>query len=210
MPLYYQDTPCEDIQLAVWHISEEESFFLQQVPLNKDIQHPHKRKQHLAGRYLLSFMADDFPYSEIAIADSRKPYLKNEKYHFSISHCGDYAAAIISKTKRVGIDIETYGHKVIKIQHKFLNEREQTFVNDYDRKLLLLPLYTTLWCAKEAIYKWFSFGKVNFRENILLDPFLLKDAGNFTAQFSNAQLEANLLVRYKLFEKISMSWVSAK
>ena len=206
MPLFYQDSPMEDIQLAIWQIQEEDAFFLSKVPLNKQIQHPHKRKQHLAGRYLLSILAPDFPLSEIAIADSRKPYLKDDQYHFSISHCGDYAAAIISKTQRVGIDIEIFDKKVIRIQHKFLNQKELAFTqqNQQDQ----LPLFTTLWCAKEAIYKWFSFGKVNFKENIQLDTFSLKNQGCFKAMFLNQQTQANLTVRYKLFQNLSMTWVS--
>ena len=208
MPLFYQDQPSEDIRLAIWQIREEESFFLNQVPLSKKIQHPHKRKQHLAGRYLLSFLAADFPLSEIAIADSRKPYLKDEKYHFSISHCGDYAAAIISKTQRVGIDIEIFDDKVIRIQNKFLNENERAFLaenNDHS-----LALYTTLWCAKEAIYKWFSFGKVNFKKNILLAPFSLKTEGCFKGRFFKEEMDVSLTVHYKLFEKLSMTWVSGE
>jgi len=207
MPLFYQDRPIEDISLAIWHIQEEEAFFLKKVPLSKEIQHPHKRKQHLAGRYLLSFLAPDFPLSEIAIADSRKPYLTGDKYHFSISHCGDYAAAIISTSKRVGIDIEIFDKKVIRIQHKFLNNEELEFtLQNYPGNL---SLYTTLWCAKEAIYKWFSFGKVNFKENIRLSAFSLKNKGSFPARFLNEQLAAKLLVRYQLFQDLSMTWVSA-
>jgi len=206
MPLFYQDQPSEDIRLAIWHIREEESFFLSQVTLSKQIQHPHKRKQHLAGRYLLCHLAPDFPLSEIAIADSRKPYLKDEKYHFSISHCGDYAAAIVSKTTRVGIDIEIFDDKVLRIQHKFLSEKERAFAGqDNDQSL---ALYTTLWCAKEAIYKWFSFGKVNFKENIHLAPFSLKNEGSFSGHFDKGNLSASLLVRYRLFQKLSMTWVT--
>jgi phosphopantetheinyl transferase len=206
MPLFYQDSPTEDIRLAIWHIQEEEDFFLSKVPLSKEIQHPHKRKQHLAGRYLLSFLAPDFPLSEIAIAGSRKPYLKDDLYHFSISHCGDYAAAIVSKSQRVGIDIEVFDAKVLRIQHKFLNKAELDFTREYYPGDI--QLFTTLWCAKEAVYKWFSFGKVNFKENIRLAAFSLKNEGSFKARFLNLQLEADLQVRYQLFQDISMTWVS--
>lgn len=206
MPLFYLEQPTDDIRLAIWKIDEEPDFFLKKVPLSKEIQHPHKRKQHLAGRYLLTILAPDFPLSEIAIADSRKPYLKDEKYHFSISHCGDYAAAIISKTKRVGIDIEIFDQKVLRIRQKFLSEQEDAFFQkNHD---LSLELYTTLWCAKEAIYKWFSFGKVNFKKNILIAPFSFYKEGSFSGRFSKGELNASLHVRYRLFEKISMTWVS--
>jgi phosphopantetheinyl transferase len=48
----------------------------------------------------------------VLIADTRKPFLPNEAYHFSISHCGDFAAAIASKVSRVGVDVELVTAKV--------------------------------------------------------------------------------------------------
>ncbi len=124
MPIFFQQDIDKDTKLAVWKIEEEESFFLQHVPLQREITHPHKRLQHLAGRYLLQYLFPDFPISLIKIADTRKPFLENEGYHFSISHCGSYAAALVSKTKRVGVDIEVPTHKVEKIKHKFLQDAE--------------------------------------------------------------------------------------
>src|SRR5882762_10719941 len=101
MPLFYQHNINENTKLGIWQIKEPEVFFLEKVPLKKDVSHPHKRLQHLAGRYLLPTLFSDFPLEEILIADTRKPFLPNERYHFSISHCGDFAAAIISSRSRV-------------------------------------------------------------------------------------------------------------
>ena len=106
MPLFYQQDINATTKLAIWHIEEDEAFFIAKVPLQSNITHPHKRLQHLAGRYLLRFLFPDFPNEEILIATTRKPFLPDEQYHFSISHCGDFAAAIVSKNERVGIDIE--------------------------------------------------------------------------------------------------------
>ena len=121
MPLFYQHTINYAVKIGVWHISEPENFFLDKVPLPNIITHWHKRLQHLAGRYLLQELYPGFPYHLIEIADTRKPFLANEKYHFSISHCGDYAAVIISKVKRVGVDIELAAAKIERIKYKFLN-----------------------------------------------------------------------------------------
>ena len=51
MPLVYQQNINESTRLGLWHIAEKEDFFLNQVPLKKEITHPHKRLQHLAGRF---------------------------------------------------------------------------------------------------------------------------------------------------------------
>src|SRR5262249_17731068 len=126
----------------------------------KDVSHPHKRLQHLAGRWLLRFLFSDFPLEEIVIADTRKPFLENEMYHFSISHCGDFAAAIVSSRNRVGVDIEFITEKIDKITHKFLHPAEyESAIQKWDSVSSFpapLILQTLLWSSKEAIYKWYS------------------------------------------------------
>jgi len=99
-------------------------FFSATVHLQASVSHPHKRLQHLAGRYLLPFLFSDFPLTDIEIASTRKPFLPQEQYHFSISHCGDFAAAIVSKDQQVGIDIEMITERVHKIKHKYLHPSE--------------------------------------------------------------------------------------
>src|SRR5512138_800633 len=124
MPIFYQQDIDEGTRLAIWKIEEEEDFFLKHVPLQKDITHPHKRLQHLAGRFLLKYLFPAFPVRLIKIADTKKPFLEDEAYHFSISHCDDYAAAIVSKKERVGVDVEIPSFKIDRIKNKFLNEKE--------------------------------------------------------------------------------------
>ena len=74
-------------------------------------------------------MFEDFPLPLIKIADTRKPFLADEAFHFSISHCGEYVAAIVSKTNRVGVDIEVISEKVVRIKDKFLKREEQQMLS---------------------------------------------------------------------------------
>src|SRR6185312_3646557 len=125
VPIFFQHQINDTTRLGIWKIEETEDFFKANVPQHRDVTHPHKRLQHLAGRFLLQFLFPDFPYHLIQLADTRRPYLPNEEYHFSISHCGDYAAAIVSKTSRVGIDIEIPTQRIIRIKDKFLSPQEK-------------------------------------------------------------------------------------
>src|ERR1700733_5833289 len=122
MPLFYQHNINQGTKLAIWHIDEPEAFFLEKVPFNQEVTHPLKRLQHLAGRYLLAFLFEDFPLEEILIADTRKPFLEKEQYHFSISHCGHFAAAIVSKTHRGGVDVELGTSRIESIWHNFSSQ----------------------------------------------------------------------------------------
>jgi len=216
LPLFYQHNINDNTKLGIWKIEEEEAFFLMEVPQHRAITHPHKRLQHLAGRYLLKFLFPGFPYEEIVIADTRKPYLPYEQYHFSISHCGNYAAAVVSRKERVGIDIEIPSPKIKKISHKFLNieEREQFQIagswlqNTIDNPLTVNDKrLTVLWCAKEAVYKWWGWGSVDFSDHILLQPFEMEEEGIIAASFIRMQRNFNLNLKYKVFEGVCIVWV---
>jgi phosphopantetheinyl transferase len=204
LPLFYQHNINGSDKLGVWNIDEDEQFFLSKVPLHRNISHERKRLQHLAGRYLLQYLYADFPYELIEIADTRRPFIKNESYHFSISHCGDFAAAIVSKVNRVGVDIELVTPMIEKIRHKFLDEEElgyldlfakstgsfaegigqiQQVKSEMDQLRITeselsvqtsnvklqtsnLEWLTMLWSAKEAVYKWYGDGLVDFKKHI--------------------------------------------
>ena len=124
MPLFYQHNINDSAKLAVWHITENEDFFLKKVSVRKEVLHPHKRLQHLAGRYLLQLLHPDFPFHLIEIAASKKPLLSNGKLHFSISHCKDFAATIVSENKAVGIDVELITPKIELVKERFLRASE--------------------------------------------------------------------------------------
>ncbi len=171
MPLVYQQNINELTKLAVWHIAEPEDFFLKRVSLQKEITHPHKRLQHLAGRYLLTELFEDFPLGLIEIADTKKPFLPNEAYHFSISHCGDYAAVIVSSKNRVGVDIEIVSDKVSRIKDKFLSVEEQKMLQEIfnvQRSMFNVQL-TAAWSIKETMFKWYGLGGVDFKEHLHID-----------------------------------------
>ena len=206
MPLFYQQDINQTTRLGVWKIEEEEDFFLRSVPLQRSITHPHKRLQHLAGRYLLRFLFPNFPNEEIEIADTRKPFLPDEQYHFSISHCGNYAAALVSSTARVGIDIENITPRVEKIKHKFLHPDELLFVHKHE-KAKQTELLTLLWSSKEAMFKWWGRGDVDFSEVLRIHEFIFSAEGVISALFVKVEIKVPLNIHYQMHEGLSLAWV---
>jgi phosphopantetheinyl transferase len=258
LPLFYQHNINEDEKLGVWKIEEDEAFFLSKVPLNRDISHQHKRLQHLAGRYLLQHLFPDFPYDLIQIADTRKPFLFNEAYHFSISHCSDYAAALVSRWRRVGVDIELVTPTIQKIQHKFLTDNEISYLNEThfnrngqtkkevttsmlepdlqasssyapavtntnhqvttigtlaspqaNRDSVNLDLLTLCWSAKEAMYKWYGNGAVDFKKHMQLTGIAGEEApgwipGSFIFQ---KEKPVPLQIRSRFFGDVVLTYV---
>lgn len=207
MPVFFQHQINEHTRLGVWKIEETNDFFKGNVPQHRDVTHPHKRLQHLAGRFLLQYLFPDFPYELIQIADTRKPFLPDERYHFSISHCGDYAAAIVSGRNRVGVDVEIPTEKALRLSGKFLSERECSMfsdspVNDFQTSGSQLP--TLLWSCKEAVFKWHGTGAVDFRKHIQL--FNLQE-GIQTIDCFFEKTGDELVVHYRQFDGLVLAWV---
>ena len=214
MPLFYQHNINESTRLAIWKIEEKEAFFSVQVSLQREISHPFKRLQHLAGRYLLLQLFPDFPTASIALSDSSKPYLPDGAFYFSISHSGSYAAAIVSRTSCVGIDIERPRQKVMKIIHKFLHKEEQCFFKLDPASIAMQHNYpedfnlpTVLWSAKEAMFKWWGRGQVEFSEMLRIEPFLLGEEGRFKGSFNKTDLTIPVQLNYRIFQELCMVWL---
>lgn len=188
MPLIFQEEINSTTRLGIWKIEEDEAFFRNKVPVHRQVTHPHKRLQHLAGRYLLQHLFPGFPYHLIQIADTKRPYIAGDAFHFSISHCGDFAAVIISRTERVGIDIEIPVEKIIRIRDKFISPAEKEILNP-----LSVEEFTQIWSAKEAVFKWYGLGLVDFKEHIRLVSYN-DDRSSFACCFTknNTQLKVHL------------------
>ena len=184
MPIVYQKNIDEHTSLAVWKIEETEEQLLSGLQLKQheldviDSLSNGKRALHwLSTRLLLRTMLNTSEYIDCQMDDHGKPYLVNTDTQISLSHSYDYAAVIISKDKKVGIDIELIKHKIKSIKHKFLSDVElaQKQIGDNTN-----GLYVS-WCAKEAIYKWNGRKGLEFKQHIHIKPFKLKDEGTLQA-----------------------------
>ena len=203
MPIFFQHQVNESTRLGVWKIEENEEFFKGNVPVHRDVTHPHKKLQHLAGRFLLQFLFPDFPYELIQIADTRKPFLPDEQYHFSISHCGDFAAAIVSKKSRVGIDVEIPAEKILRVQDKFLSENEKEVFN-FQQPASGFQLPTLLWSSKESVFKWYGDGGVDFRQHIQLQRL---HYGTEIIDCFFSKTGVKLSIHHRQFEHLVLAWV---
>lgn len=209
MPVIYQQDINHDTKIAIWKIEEEEDFFLDFVPINRIIKHPKKRLQHLAGRYLLQHLFPDFPYNEIMIADTKKPFLADHKYHFSISHTKDYAAAIVSSSCRVGVDIEIPTNKASIISEKFIHPEELPLINKLEDNTDDNYFNTLIWCAKESMFKWWGLGNVDFKEMLRIDDIENNNGLKLHARFISEHETQSLVLQHKDLESLCLIWVAS-
>jgi len=104
-------------------------------------------------KYILyKYYGYDFEKIDIPRTKNGKPYIKDSKLSFNVSHCADAIIAIVgSGYDSVGIDMEIIRNKDReKIIERFFQKEEIDFINSsYDKNLE----FYKIWTKKEAYIK---------------------------------------------------------
>lgn len=220
MPLYKTIQHNSSTQILIWNITESFEQLNQEVQLNEKSQ---KRldgmKSEMHQRAFLSIrkLLTQAGYSDFDLYydEFGKPHLHSEKRHtefteVSITHSHHFSAIILSN-EPVGIDIEMQRDKILKIAHKFVNDKElerlqKMNTNDYIKKL------TVKWGAKEAIFKIKNEKGISFKDHIQVAPFKINEQQTvanlnynrinqqFTIHFS--ELDTNFTLVYAFENKM--------
>ncbi|MGM0496324.1 MAG: 4'-phosphopantetheinyl transferase superfamily protein [Bacteroidota bacterium] len=184
-------------RLGIWEIQESYNELFSKLDLHQeDITilenfKSHRRKlEWMSVRVLLNTLTKK--NNAIVYNGNRKPFLADNSYHISISHSYHYAALLISPQSNVGIDIEKIQPKITHIAEKFLTEAELQHI-DPEKKTYHLYLH---WCAKEALYKMFDKKDINFKKNLIIEPFIPEDEGSLTGKVRTQKIYEKIRLNY--------------
>ena len=135
-----------------------------------------RQAQWLAGRLLVQHLLHAAGYSPTPLRNNEagRPYLAGPapQPSVSLSHAGAWVVALLAAPgTQVGLDVETVRDKAQRIARKFLNDNELAATQRLANAQLAdaTQLYTTLWSAKETLFKLAGRQGIIFRENLLLD-----------------------------------------
>lgn len=167
------------------------------------IKHPQKRLEFLASRLALVELDPKYRITY----EGRIPSLDNGKF-ISITHAHNVAAAVMSENYIVGIDVEMQRQQLFKISDKFLHPEEKMLVRP-ERVLEDLHVY---WGAKEALFKIWKKGEVDFSHELRVDAFAAADAGRTKAQILKSNSIITCDVLYQKVENYHMvvAWTENK
>ena len=178
MPILLKNEIAPAGEIGVWQVSEPVQYFEERVELypsekiETKILSARKRLEWYASRYLLHLMSGRLVRMACIKDAYGKPHLKDSNYQISMSHSDD-RVAVIASPHIVGIDIQKIVGKIERIQNKFLNDEELNAL-DPVHKIAMLHVY---WGAKESLYKAYGRKGLNFKQHILIDPFVYNDKG---------------------------------
>lgn len=186
MPLILKET-FEDCEIGIWEIVEKYDELISRVhlfPGEKDrldsFKSDARKIEFLSVRLLLRELAGENA-GPIVYSDKRKPYLHQSNYRLSISHSRNLTAMMLSKDKKIGLDLEFMSHKIGDIEERFINE-DEVIIHEPGRRKYHLYIH---WCAKEALYKVLDKQDINFKKNLTIEPFEPEDFGVIYAWVDN-------------------------
>jgi len=159
---------------GLWEIVEEEDYFYKRLVLSPLEEEElsrikgNRRKQWLAGRWLMHIISKDRERIDWIKDEMGKPHINGEGEFISISHSGPWVAAIIH-SQMVGIDVQVKDPRLEKISQKYLSLEENAWIPRQSRNVYL----AVIWGAKESVYKAWGKKGISFRQHIDISPFNL-------------------------------------
>lgn len=206
MPLQDIKTIDKTSFLGLWDIKRQSSelilagdFSPEEIVFFSSIKNERAKAQKICVRMLVR---DILGEPKHIIYDKRgKPYFEDKSYNISISHSKNMASVLISKNQIPGIDIEYIDNRIEKVVDKFLSPGEQKDITD--NRLIKLLLY---WNAKETIYKICSEKMLNFKQDIFIHPFTLKDRGHFNGIMKGNSKREIYEINYEILDGYTLAW----
>jgi 4'-phosphopantetheinyl transferase len=189
-----------DAAWALWKIDENETVLLQEVSpyevIPDYIKNPTKRLEFLAGRVLIKKLLTEkgLDFRGLTKDEFGKPFLRDHAFQVSLSHSYPYVAAVIDRSKSVGIDLEQPKEKLLKIAHRVLNDAER---NDAGSDIVKHCIY---WCAKETLVKIHGKKDLIFSENLNILPFSIKKRGEIIGSIIVNTIETAIPLQYHVYE----------
>ena len=185
MPLIFKENLLENDLWGIWEIKEEEDWFFNQWQLSPEENHHfnklkgRKRLEYVSARHLVHILTGLDHRNPIHTDLTGKPiFLWDPTLHLSISHSHQYAAAILSKTSKVGIDIQLIVPQMRKVAKRVFSSTELSFASSENE----LEMLHILWGIKEAVYKAFGLGGIDFKNQISVQSFIYQyPKGSFKA-----------------------------
>lgn len=184
-----------DSLLNFSHLSEEEKKELSQISNIK------RKKEWLGARALLKHIVEkhlSLEYQGTFKDAHKKPFLFRQNVHISIAHSFPYAVVLINKNHPCGIDIEKPKPALFHVAPKFLDAIELKEIKNNPEDLCLA------WAAKEVLFKLHGKQKLNFKDNLHIQPYTLKNKkGQIKAEIKVSELK----IQHSLVFEIRESYV---
>lgn len=197
----------KDCLMGIWEITETRTELLDMLsPENREkalpkllnIKSKKRTLEWLSTRVILQLLTND--NKTIDHTQEGEPFLSDQSYQISISHSNNHVVVLLHKNKKVGVDIENYSNRILKIEQRFISEKEYI---DSENRTLHLTLH---WCAKETLYKLMNSTEIIFKKHLHILPFKVENKGIIKATESFTDSRMKFDINYEVNDDYMLAW----
>ncbi len=210
LQMIVDNTTC---QLALWHITETVDQLFQLCPSNnliyyKDlvevVRSDKRKKELLASRILVNQLCGR--EQKVTYHTNGRPCLVGENQSISISHSGEYVAVILSDVSKVGVDIETYSDKALRVASKFMHPKDvlPAYLLGSPNFSLEVKQYVLAWSAKEAFFKYVGSEQLlDYKQHLSIQV----DGNKLIAKEFATEQHCQAQVYYRMEDEYVVTWI---
>lgn len=199
-----------DGELGVWKLEESIDWYLERIALHEEellqleTLRRDKREEWLAARWLLHEMSGREIRGKVLKDAFGKPYLEDSEWTISLSHSED-RAAVLASARAGGVDIQLIDSRISSLAERFMSEKELDGI-DPENEIEKVHVY---WGAKEALFKLYAEGNVDFRENLYIRSFDYDGSGNLSAKIMMPDMKLECKIYYEKIDNYILVWTIA-
>jgi phosphopantetheinyl transferase len=166
----------------------------------KTIKSTNRKIEWMSIRSL--FLKIDPDFSDIYYDSHRKPFLRNQDHHISISHSHHRVAVFLDKKHICGVDLQHLTPKISRIKEKFLKPEElDRFAHD-------VKTLTLLWSIKEALFKIYGKKDIYLKDDISVTSLnFSNNEGNANARFDFEKNEHIYNLNVEIIDDYALAYV---
>ena len=206
MPLFFKINAENGNTIGVWHANESVDELLGMLDLHEDdkiklnsFRLESRKKEWLAVRVLIKELSGE--EHRIFYKNNGAPYLRSGDLHIGISHTKGFAGVAIAPFP-TSLDMEKATPRIERVYQRFVNEDEKSFI-PADKKT---DYYNLIWTAKETLFKLYGRQDVIFKENLLIEPFVISEKGEIKARVMFDDFSSKVLMRYQIFPEFTLTY----
>ena len=164
-------------EVLVWAGTEPSAQLLEALPPQWRTplpRHPDRRRETLAARRALRELIGRRAPGEIVKDTAGKPHLTTHPdLHVSITHSRGWGGALLARVP-CGVDLQQRADKILRLRSKFERRGERAFVEAQTDEIAALHV---LWGVKEALFKLWGEGGIDWHRHLVVHPFRYDAAG---------------------------------
>lgn len=133
--------------------------YLDKDRINKSIKfiREEDRKRCVCAGLLIRHCYPDYYKKGVIYNNWGKPYIKDNRICFNISHSGEWVCIATSEYE-IGVDIEEVNDKELIINNSIFSKEEINHLNLITCRKEIIKEYVKIWTKKEAYFKWLGYG----------------------------------------------------